>query len=98
MTIIEVNPREDGGHGLQSQSGRTSCWLEGWIEVPAELDSAVWDSLGWCDLTIEDGKLTSITPTEKPDFPEPPHVITQDERISALESAMLSMMEVSADV
>ena len=31
LTIIEIKDREDGGHGLQSQSHRTECWLEGWI-------------------------------------------------------------------
>lgn len=66
MTIIEINARPDGGHGLQSQSGRTSCWLEGWVEVPANLEAQVWDTLGYCDLTIEDCVLTAITPTERP--------------------------------
>ena len=32
LTIIEIKAREDGGHGLQSQSHRTECWLEGWVE------------------------------------------------------------------
>lgn len=66
MTIIEINARPDGGHGLQSQSGRTSCWLEGWIEVSSNLESQVWATAGYCDLTIEDGKLTAITPIERP--------------------------------
>ena len=70
MTIIEINARPDGGHGLQSQSGRTSCWLPGWIEVPDHLEVAVWATLGWCDLQIEDGHLVGITPTERPE-PEP---------------------------
>lgn len=70
MTIIELAAREDGGHGLQSQSGRTSCWLEGWVEVPANLETQVWATVGYCDLQIEDGKLVSITPTERPE-PEP---------------------------
>ena len=26
LTIIEIKAREDGGHGLQSQSHRTECW------------------------------------------------------------------------
>ena len=38
LTIIEVAAREDGGHGLQSQSHRTECWLEGWVAVPPELE------------------------------------------------------------
>lgn len=70
MTIIEINARPDGGHGLQSQSGRTACWLEGWVEVPANLEAQVWATVGYCDLQIEDGKLMGITPTERPE-PEP---------------------------
>lgn len=67
MTIIEIAAREDGGHGLQSQSGRTSCWLDGWIEVPANLEADVWATVGYCDLQIENGKLVGITPTERPE-------------------------------
>ena len=70
MTIIEISARPDGGHGLQSQSGRTACWLPGWIEVPTHLEAAVWDTSGWCDLEIQGGKLVGITPTEQPE-PEP---------------------------
>lgn len=99
MTIIELTAREDGGHALQSQSGRSSCWLDGWIEVPANLETAVWDTLGWCDLQIENGKLVGITPAERPEpEPEPTSIPTQEERLSALEEAMLTMMGVSADV
>ena len=67
MTIIEIEAREDGGHGLQSQSGRSTCWLDGWIEVPANLEAQVWATVGYCDLQIEDGKLVSITPTDRPE-------------------------------
>lgn len=70
MTIIELTAREDGGHGLQSQSGRSSCWLDGWIEVPANLEAQVWATVGYCDLQIENGKLVGITPTDRPE-PEP---------------------------
>ena len=99
MTIIEIAAREDGGHGLQSQSGRTSCWLEGWVEVPANLEAQVWATVGYCGLQIEDGKLVGITPTKRPEpVPESAPIPTQEERLSALEEAMLAMMEVSADV
>ena len=70
MTIIQISTIQNGQHPIQSQSGRSACWLDGWIEVPAHLESAVWDTLGWCDLTIEDGKLIDITPTERPE-PDP---------------------------
>lgn len=92
MTIIQITALDTGQHPIQSQSGRASCWLEGWIEVPTHLDAAVWDTLGWCDLQIEDGKLVGITPTERPE-PEPePYVPTTEERLSALERSILSLI------
>lgn len=98
MTIIQITSMPTGQHPIESQSDRTSCWLEGYIEVPSHLESAVWDTLGWCDLQIEDGVLVGITPTERPE-PEPePYVPTAEERLSALEAAMLTMMGVSTDV
>ena len=71
LTIIEIKAREDGGHGLQSQSHRTECWLEGWIAVPPELEQTAWDCAGYCDLDIQDGKLVGLTPREQPPKPEP---------------------------
>ncbi|MCI9263454.1 MAG: toxin-antitoxin system toxin subunit [Oscillospiraceae bacterium] len=81
LTIIELEPREDGGHGVQSQSHRRECWLEGWVEVPEELCGAVWDCGGYCDLTLDgEGRLTAVTPTERPrEEPEP----TGEERLRA---------------
>ena len=72
LTIIEIAAREDGGHGLESQSHRTECWQEGWIAVPEELAETAWACRGYCDLTIEDGVLTGITPREAPPLPEQP--------------------------
>ncbi len=67
LTIIEVAARADGGHGLQSQSHRTECWLEGWVAVPTPLEAAVWACGGYCDLCMgEDGQLTNILPKERP--------------------------------
>ena len=71
LTIIEIKDREDGGHGLQSQSHRTECWLEGWLAVPPELEQTAWDCAGYCDLDIQDGKLVGLTPREQPPKPEP---------------------------
>ena len=85
MTIIEINAREDGGHGLQSQSGRTECWLEGWITVPEELEAAAWACRGYCTLTIEDGVLTGLTPTDPPPDPETePEYVTYAELAAAI--------------
>lgn len=77
MTIIEMQARADGGHGLQSQSGREACWLDGWISVPAGLEEAVWETLGWCDLQIEDGTLVGITPKDRPES-EPAEPVKPD--------------------
>lgn len=71
MTIIQIEPLESGQHPIQSQSGRCACWLDGYIEVPIHLEAAVWATLGWCDLQIEEGKLVGVTPTERPPEPEP---------------------------
>ena len=53
MTIIQIDPLETGQHPIQSQSGRSACWLDDYIEVPAHLHDAVWATYGWCDLQIE---------------------------------------------
>ena len=66
LTIIEIEAREDGGHALQSQSGRTECWLEGWIAVPEELADTVWNCMGYCTLDIQDGVLVGVVPGEVP--------------------------------
>ena len=71
LTIIEIAAREDGGHGLQSQSHRTECWLDGWVAVPPELEEPVWGCRGYCELEIQDGVLTGVTPGEPPAAPEP---------------------------
>lgn len=68
LTIIELKAREDGGHGLQSQSHRKECWLEGWVAVPEELTGTAWDCGGYCDLTLnEAGELVDIIPKERPE-------------------------------
>lgn len=89
MTIISIEPNENSCHTIQSQPDRSACWEEGYIEVPAHLEAAVWDSGGYCDLTIKDGVLTGITPTEPPEIPvpEPEPVPTMEElqaKITAL--------------
>ena len=79
MTIIEINARPDGGHELQSQSGRTMCWMDGWVEVPDNLEAQIWATVGYCDLQIENGKLVGITPTDRT---EPELDSIKEERIS----------------
>lgn len=89
MTIIQIEPLETGQHPIQSQSGRSACWLDDYIEVPAHLHDAVWATYGWCDLQIEGDKLVGITPTERPPEPEPePEPPSVEERVAALEEAL----------
>lgn len=64
MTIIKIES-VNGYHTIESQSHREENWMgEEWIEVPSELE----DNLngGYCNLTIEDGVLTNVTPTSIP--------------------------------
>ena len=78
LTIIELAQRADGGHGLQSQSHRTQCWLEGWVAVPPDLEEQVWACRGYCDLVLTDGALTGLTPREPPaPESEPPTEVEQ---------------------
>jgi hypothetical protein len=90
LTIIEIATNEDGGHGLQSQSGRKQCWLDGWAAVPDSLSQAVWDCSGYCDFTIgPDGWVDSVTPGTIPPDPDPqPVKPTLADRVSTLESAL----------
>lgn len=60
MTIIQIEAQENGFRSFQSQSHRRACWLEGYVEVPEQLISAVIDSGGWCDLIIEGDILTGV--------------------------------------
>ena len=78
LTIIELQARADGGHGLQSQSGREACWLEGWIAVPEALAETVWECRGHCDLEVREGVLVGVTPRERPAPPEEPDVPQSD--------------------
>lgn len=81
MTIIQIKPLESGQHPIQSQNHRKAVWLPGYIEVPPHLEALAWASGGWCELTIEDGKLVGVTPTEKPEPPAPEP--TEAERLRA---------------
>lgn len=91
MTIIKIDPLESGQHPWESQSGRASCWLDGWIAVPEALESKARETLGWCDLVIQDGVLVDIVPTTRPE-PEPTPAPSYEARMAALESAMTAML------
>lgn len=93
MTIIKIEPLESGQRPIESQSGRTECWMDGYIAVPEALESKAWETLGWCDLVIQDGVLVDIIPTTRPEpEPEPTPAPSYEERLAALESAMTAMI------
>lgn len=93
MVIIKIQSTEAGQHIIQSQSGRTECWMDGYIAVPEHLEAKAWKTLGWCDLDIRDGVLVDIIPTARPEpEPEPTPAPSYEERLAALESAMMVMM------
>ena len=77
LTIIEISQREDGFHGLQAQSGRKECWLDGWIAVPEDLVEGINATRGYCDLDVRDGVLVGFTPRE---IPVPPDTRTPAEK------------------
>ncbi len=102
MTIIKIEPLESGQHPIQSQSGRKTCWLDGWMEVPSNLESAVWGTAGFCDLEVKDGALKSVTPREIPKIPDPPHQYTDLElvhqEITKLELSAIEQGQAQTDL
>lgn len=96
MTIIELQARPDGGHGLQSQSHRTECWLEGWVAVPPQLEQTAWDCGGYCDLELDqEGALVGLTPIEQPAQPQVEPEPTETERLRADVDYLAAMTGVS---
>lgn len=106
MNIIKLEPSSTGSRPpIQSWHGYGIP--DGYIEVPDGVDtSAMQTHMGFVDLTIdEDGVLTAITGNEAKHQaylaslpPETEPEPTAEERLSALEAAMLSMMGVNTDV
>ena len=95
MTIIEINAHEDGSHNLQSRNGAVRVWEDGYLEVPAHLEAKAWESLGWCDLVIDEetGALTDIIPAKKPEPPEPEPSETEllRQKVAELQNQILTM-------
>lgn len=79
---------------IQSQSHRApdENWMgDDWVSVPETLEKNVCACAPWCDLVIEGNRLMAVIPLPKPEpKPLPP---TENERLTALEQAMLAVME-----
>ena len=70
MTIIQIKSNESGQRAILSRSGKSHCWIDGFIEVPKRLEAKVWATKGWCNTIIENDKLVDVVPTERPETKE----------------------------
>ena len=79
MLIIEINSADGKFHHFQSQSHRTECWLDGYIGVPTELETKVYESGGYCELTIKNDILADVIshPEWKPEEIKEPTALEQ---------------------
>ena len=91
MKYLEIEALENGAH--RSQSG--GACPSGWAILPEDVE--IPETFPFVKVTTveKDGQLfiKSLKAGKVPD-PEPePHVITEEERIAALEEAVLALME-----
>ena len=95
MTIIEISAHSDKWHSIENQAWRTEVWAEGYIAVPKNLEAAVWECLGYCDLNIRNDLLIEITPYAPPPPPPPEPEPTETEvlraQVAALQAELLRL-------
>ena len=90
----------DGFHPSEFQNDRAVCWLDGYIEVPTNLENTFIISKGYCDLVIEGGVLTNVVP--RPDY-EPiiePTALTREDEIDAMlidQECRLTLLELGVN-
>lgn len=95
MRIIEIQPLSNGAH--RNQSGTFPIVPTGWARIPENI--TIPDTFPFVNIEVDEQVVTAMTAGIVPEpVPESASIPTQEERLSALESAMLSMMGVSADV
>ena len=63
MLIVKKEP-VNNQHYFECQSGRSKCWLDGYIEVPKPLEIKLISSQGYCNLVIKNDELQNIIPYE----------------------------------
>ena len=90
MKIIEVQTLSNGGH--RNQTGNFTNIPNGWAVIP---DTMQIDNFPFGEFETQeiDGVLTvtNWTPGNVPETPPAPEPITLDERVTALESAVLEL-------
>lgn len=94
MTIIKIEPNELGGHENNTCETGVIDVLEGWAVVPEDME--IPETFPFVGIEVDETQtppvVTSMTPGIKPP-PEPEqYVPTTEDRLAAVESAMLAMM------
>ena len=91
MKIIKITPEKNGAHQNQNSSSLRNI-PSGWAEIPA--DMAIPSTFPFVDIEVNGQTVIKMEAGVIPEpEPQPTPQPTAEERISALESAMLAMME-----
>ena len=84
--VVAKEADENGWRSIQTNS----AWVEnpygeGFAVVPDDMVSAIMETMGFCDIVLnEDGtEVVEFTATEIPDFPEPEYEPTAVEQLRA---------------
>ena len=89
--IIKIEQNENGSHANQSIVPKNIP--DGWAVVPADIE--IPSTFPFVNLTVADGVVTEMTAGIVPaPALEPAPAPTAEERLTALEEAVLAMMEV----
>lgn len=100
MTIIKIEPNENGGHENNTIHGAGPAAFsvpDGWAIVPEEVGTPeTLENFPFGDIVVDDGAPPMVTEwipgVKPPPEPEPEPKPTAEERLAAVESAVLAMM------
>ena len=91
MRIVKIIPEKNGAHQNQNSNSLRNI-PPGWAEIPS--DMAIPSTFPFINIEVEGKTVTKMTAGIVPEpEPQPTPPPTAEERLSALESAMLAMME-----
>ena len=96
MLIVKIAAEPNGAHASQASSAPIAP-PDGWIVIPADLEATALPLLPWVKLTLENGVVAAVEDDAEARaaweaIPVPPPEPTAQERIEALEAAMLEMI------
>lgn len=96
MLIVEIQAQENGAHRNQ-KSDKITVLPDGWAIVPGSI--AIPETFPFVNIEVHDKTVTSMTAGVMPEaHPEPQMPPTLEERTTALEEAMLAIMEAQNNV